>query len=77
MTLTLANILGARIGAAVGTVLTLIKVGALLAIIVGVFLFGHGSFSHMTGGRCREGLARAVASAIWTRWLDCRQHDRR
>ncbi len=67
VTLTIANILGAKVGAALGTVLTFIKVGALLAIILGVFLLGHGSFSHLTGGPVPgEGLARAVASVIWT-----------
>jgi APA family basic amino acid/polyamine antiporter len=65
--LTAANILGAQIGAVLGTVLTVIKVAALAAIILGVFLLGHGSFSHLTGGAVPvEGLARAVASVIWT-----------
>ena len=66
--LTFANILGARVGAAVSEVTTLVKVTALAAIILGAFLLGHGSLSHITEGGVvnRGGLARAVASVIWT-----------
>lgn len=66
--LTGANILGARVGAAVSEVTTVVKVAALAAIILGAFLLGHGSFSHITeGGPVQgSGLARAVASVIWT-----------
>ena len=53
VTLTVANVLGAQIGAAVGTVLTLIKVGALLAIILGVFLLGTAASRISPAGRCR------------------------
>jgi basic amino acid/polyamine antiporter, APA family len=68
ITLTLANVRGARVGAAVGEVTTLVKVTALAAIILGAFLLGKGSFSHITdgGGVYGGGLARAVASVIWT-----------
>ena len=68
ITLTGANVLGARVGAAVGEVTTLVKVTALAAIILGAFLFGHGSLSHITerGAIERGGLARAVASVFWT-----------
>jgi APA family basic amino acid/polyamine antiporter len=67
VTLTIVNLLGAQVGSAVGGVFTLIKVAALTAIIVGAFVLGHGSFSHFTGGPVpRGGLARAVASVIWT-----------
>ena len=68
ITLTLANVLGARIGAAVGAVTTLVKVTALAAIIAGVFLLGDGSLSNLTGGGPVNGggLARAVAAVIWT-----------
>ena len=68
VTLTCANMLGARVGAAVSEVTTLVKVTALAAIILGAFLLGHGSLSHFTeGGVVRgNGLARAVASVIWT-----------
>jgi amino acid transporter len=68
ITLTGANVLGARVGAAVSEVTTLVKVTALAAIILGAFLFGDGSRSHITEGGVvqRSGLARAVASVIWT-----------
>ena len=68
ITLTVVNLLGAQVGAAVGGVCTLLKVAALVAIILGAFLLGHGSVSHLvTGGPVQgEGLARAVASVIWT-----------
>src|SRR5207237_8003753 len=68
ITLTGANVLGARVGAAVGEVTTLVKVTALVAIILGAFLLGQGSVSHLTEGGVVHGggLARAVASVIWT-----------
>lgn len=65
--LTIANLLGAHIGAAVGGACTMIKVAALTAIIAGAFVLGQGSFSHFTSGPVEgEGLARAVASVIFT-----------
>ena len=68
--LTGANVLGARVGAAVSEVTTLVKVTALAAIILGVFLLGHGSLSHLTEGGPVQGsgggLARAVAAVIWS-----------
>ena len=68
VSLTWANVLGARVGAAVSEVTTLVKVFALAAIILGAFLLGHGNLSNITGGGAvqRGGLARAVASVIWT-----------
>jgi basic amino acid/polyamine antiporter, APA family len=68
VSLTGANILGARVGAAVSEVTTLVKVTALTAIILGAFLLGDGSLSHLTDGGVvhGSGLARAVASVIWT-----------
>src|SRR3989441_4578313 len=70
ITLTFANVLGAQVGAAVSGVTTLVKVTALAAIILGAFLLGHGSLSHLTegggGGVQGGGLARAVAAVIWT-----------
>ncbi|HST08019.1 MAG TPA: amino acid permease, partial [Gemmatimonadaceae bacterium] len=49
-------------------VTTLVKVAALAAIILAAFLLGHGSVSHFGEGGSvrRSGLARAVASVIWT-----------
>ena len=68
ISLTAANVLGARVGAAVSEVTTLVKVAALLAIILGAFLLGNGSVSNITAGGVveRGGLARAVASVFWT-----------
>ena len=68
ITLTGANVRGTRVGAAVSEVTTLVKVIALMAIILGALFLGHGSLSHITaGGPVQgEGLARAVASVIWT-----------
>ena len=68
ITLTGANVLGARVGAAVSEVTTLVKVTALAAIILGAFLLGHGSLSNLTEGGAVPGggLARAVAAVIWT-----------
>ena len=68
ISLTGANVLGARVGTAVSEVTTLIKVTALAAIILGAFLLGHGSLSHLTEGGTvqRGGLARAMAAVIWT-----------
>ena len=47
VSLTGANVLGARVGAAVSEVTTIVKVTALAAIILGAFLLGDGSFSHL------------------------------
>ncbi|MDB4869827.1 MAG: hypothetical protein JWL97_831 [Gemmatimonadales bacterium] len=68
VTLTCANVLGARVGAAVSEVTTVVKVAALAAIILGAFLLGNGSLSNITEGGVvhSSGLARAVASVIWT-----------
>ena len=68
ITLTCANVLGAKVGAAVSEVTTLVKVTALAAIILGAFLLGDGSVSHLTEGGAVQGggLARAVAAVIWT-----------
>jgi len=66
--LTVANILGARVGTAVSELTTLVKVTALVAIIAGAFVLGHGSVSNIVeGGDVQgSGLARAVAAVIWT-----------
>lgn len=66
--LTGANVLGARVGAAVSGVTTIVKVTALVAIIAGAFVLGHGDVSNITAGGAVQGsgLARAVAAVIWT-----------
>ena len=68
VTLTIANVLGARVGTGVSELTTLVKVVALAAIIFGAFLLGHGSLSNISeGGTVHgSGLARAVAAVIWT-----------
>jgi amino acid transporter len=68
VTLTFANVLGARVGAAVSEATTVVKVAALAGIILGAFLLGQGSAANfMEGGPVKgDGLARAVASVIWT-----------
>jgi APA family basic amino acid/polyamine antiporter len=66
--LTGANVLGARVGAAVSEITTLVKVAALVAIILGAFLLGEGNLSRLTEGGVVHGggLARAIAAVIWT-----------
>jgi amino acid transporter len=66
--LTFANILGAQVGAAVSGATTLVKVTALVAIILGAFLLGEGQAANLVGGAPvrSEGLARAMASVVWT-----------
>ena len=68
VTLTFANVLGARVGAAVSEATTVVKVTALVVIILGAFLLGQGSAANfLEGGPVKgDGLARAVASVIWT-----------
>ncbi len=68
VTLTIANVLGARVGTGVSELTTLVKVVALAAIILGAFLFGRGNLGNLTDGGAVEGggLARAVAAVIWT-----------
>jgi basic amino acid/polyamine antiporter, APA family len=68
VTLTIANVLGARVGTGVSELTTLVKVIALAAIILGAFILGDGHLSHITGGGTvhASGLARAVAAVIWT-----------
>lgn len=64
--LTVINITGAKAGSAIQNLFTFIKVAALLAVVVGAFAFGHGSFSHQAAGPVSSGgLSRAVASVMW------------
>ena len=68
LSLTFANVLGARVGAGISGMTTFVKVTALAAIILGTFLLGEGSAANFapTGPVQVEGLARAMASVIWT-----------
>ena len=64
------NIFGTRLGAGFQALFTILKVGALLAIIVVAFGLGHGTFSHLAPAAgvtvAGASLARAVASVIWS-----------
>jgi APA family basic amino acid/polyamine antiporter len=63
------NILGTKLGAGVQALMTAMKTGALLAIIIVAFTLGQGSFSHLAPAVgvtvATASLARAVASVIW------------
>jgi APA family basic amino acid/polyamine antiporter len=66
LALTIVNVLGARLGSAVQTLLTLVKVAALAALVVAAFSVGGGSLAHLgpaPGGP--RNLGRGVASVIW------------
>jgi amino acid transporter len=68
LTLMAANMLGARVGSGIAEVTTFVKVAALVAIITGAFVFSQGDLSHFAdeGSVNGEGIARAMASVIWT-----------
>lgn len=66
LALSAVNVLGARLGSAVQTFLTVIKVGALLLLIAASFALGGGSFAHLAP--CPDGprsLGSGAASVIW------------
>ncbi len=63
--LSVANLLGARLGAAIQTLFTLIKVGALVALMLASFLFAAGSFSHLRPASAVGSLGSGAASVIW------------
>ena len=66
LVLTAVNVLGARLGSAVQTLLTGVKVAALAALVVAAFGVAGGSFAHLApapGGP--RHLGRGVASVIW------------
>jgi len=67
--LSIVNVVGTRLGAAVQAVFTVIKVSALGAIILASFAAGGGSVANLTtgtGAADGTGIARAMASVIWT-----------
>ncbi len=68
--LSFVNIAGVRPGTAIQSVLTLAKVGALVALIVGAFAFGHGDFSRLAAESARPiepgGLLAAIQSVLYT-----------
>jgi APA family basic amino acid/polyamine antiporter len=64
--LTIVNLLGARQGSAVQTLLTVVKIAALVALIGASFSLGDGRFANLApapGGP--RHLGRGVASVIW------------
>jgi amino acid transporter len=65
LSLTAVNLLGTRLGSAVQTTLTLIKVAALVVVILAAFSLG-GTFSHLAPAPSGpRGLGSGAASVIW------------
>jgi basic amino acid/polyamine antiporter, APA family len=69
---TAINYLGVRLGGRVQIALTILKIGAVLAIVVAGFWFGHGDWSHFhpfwsAGPRAATvtGFLAALAAALW------------
>jgi APA family basic amino acid/polyamine antiporter len=69
---TFINYLGVRLGGRVQVALTLLKVGAVIAIVAAGFWFGHGSVSHFhpfwpvqTSGGALTAFLAAIAAALW------------
>jgi len=69
---TFINYLGVRLGGRVQVALTLLKLGAVLAIVAAGFLLGHGSVSHFhpfwpvqKGGGIVTAFLAAIAAALW------------
>jgi amino acid transporter len=64
-----ANVLGARLGAAIQGALTFTKVAALLLVTAVALFLADGSFAHLSAASHREieagALGRAAASVIW------------
>ncbi len=65
LVLTGVNLLGARLGSAVQTVLAVIKVGALAVLVVAAFTASGGGFAHLAGGGGARGLGSGAASVMW------------
>ena len=66
LALTGVNLLGARLGSAVQTLLTAIKVSALLVLTAVAFLAPGGSFSHLSFAPAgAHNLGNGAASVIW------------
>ena len=65
LALSVVNLLGARLGSAVQTVFTFLKVGALLALMVASFTVPGGSFAHLApAGQAARNLGSGAASVI-------------
>jgi basic amino acid/polyamine antiporter, APA family len=63
--LTLVNFLGARLGSAVQTFFTVVKVAALVLLMAASFTLPGGSFSHLASSGGARNLGSGVASVIW------------
>jgi amino acid transporter len=64
--LSAVNLLGARLGSAVQTFLTVVKVAGLLALMLVAFALGGGSFSHLAPSAApARNLGSGAASVIW------------
>jgi amino acid transporter len=65
LVLTVINLLGAHLGSAVQGVLTVVKVGALLVLMLVSFTMPGGSFAHLASTGSASNLGRGAASVIW------------
>ncbi len=64
--LSIANLLGARVGAAIQSLFTVVKVGALAGLMLVSFLLASGSFSHFRPDPAGPAnLGSGAASVIW------------
>jgi basic amino acid/polyamine antiporter, APA family len=65
LALTVVNLLGARLGSAVQTFFTAVKVAALLVIMIASFTVPGGSFAHLAPLGGARNLGSGAASVIW------------
>ena len=64
--LSVVNLLGARLGSAVQSVFTLLKVGAIVALIAASFTLPGGTFAHLAPAQhAVRSLGSGAASVIW------------
>ena len=64
--LTAANFLGVRLGSAIQTSFTVVKVAALLGLVMACFVFASGSFGHLRPSATGPAnLGSGAASVIW------------
>jgi APA family basic amino acid/polyamine antiporter len=65
LVLSIVNVLGARLGTAVQTFFTVLKVATILAIMAVAFTAPGGSFAHLSAGGGARALGSGAASVIW------------
>jgi amino acid transporter len=64
--LSVANLLGARLGSAIQSALTVVKVGAIVAMVLTILLLAHGSFGHIAPSAWgAQNVGSGAASVIW------------